>query len=276
MIKKLFLLKQSKTAVYGMCLILIITLVGIIGPAFTGSPFEMTAESFMAPGEEAILGTDDLGRDMFARVVFGTRISLIVGIVAALTSSLIGIIIGSLAGFFGGFMDEILTRIAEAFQVIPQFFLAILIVALFGASINRIVFVIAILSWPSTARIVRAEFLKIKNLDFVSAARLAGSNRIALIFSEILPNTMPPVIVNSSLQIAGAILTEASLSFLGLGDPEIISWGQLLYNAQPFLRHAWWLALFPGIAISISSLGFNLLGDGLNDVLNPRKRGEAR
>ncbi|MGI6131676.1 MAG: ABC transporter permease [Bacillota bacterium] len=276
MITALNLLRQSRSAMCGLTLVLFVVLVGVAGPMFLDSPFAMTGDSFHAPSRESVLGTDDLGRDMLARIAHGARVSLIVGVSAASVSAVIGIVVGSFAGFFGGFVDEFLIRIAEAFQVIPQFFLAILIVALFGPSISRIVLVIAILSWPSTARIVRAEFLKMRNLDFVAAARLAGANNATLIFREILPNTLPPMIVNTSLQIAGAILTEASLSFLGLGDPDIVSWGQLLYNAQPFLRDAWWMAVFPGLAISISALGFNLLGDGLNDILNPRKRGQVR
>ncbi len=166
-------------------------------------------------------------------------------------------------------------RVAEGFQIVPQFFLAILVVALFGASLTKIVLVIAILSWPSTARIIRAEFLKLRDQDFVAAARLAGASRRTLIFGEILPNALPPVIVNASLQIAAAILTEASLSFLGLGDPDKVSWGQLLFLAQPFLNQGWWMAVFPGVAILVTTLGFNLLGDGLNDVLDPRQ-GVAR
>jgi len=199
-----------------------------------------------------------------------------VGVAAAAVSAVVGVVIGSLAGFAGGKIDEFFMRVAEAFQIVPQFFLAILVVALFGASLTKIVLVIAILSWPSTARIIRAEFLKLRDQDFVAAARLAGASRRALIFSEILPNALPPVIVNASLQIAAAILTEASLSFLGLGDPDKVSWGQLLYLAQPFLNQGWWMAVFPGVAILVTTLGFNLLGDGLNDILDPRHGAHER
>jgi peptide/nickel transport system permease protein len=206
----------------------------------------------------------------------GAQVSLLVGVAAAAFSALIGIVVGALSGFAGGRIDEFFMRAAEAFQVVPQFFLAILIVALFGPSLFKIVLVIGILSWPSTARIVRAEFLTLRGQDFVAAARLAGASRASLIFSEILPNALPPVIVNASLQIAGAILTESNLSFLGLGDPDKVSWGQLLFGAQPFLNHAPWMAVFPGLAILITALGFNLLGDGLNDLLDPRRKGSAR
>ena len=140
----------------------------------------------------------------------------------------------------------------------------------------KIILVIAILSWPSTARLTRAEFLKLKSQDFVQAARISGESKLGLIFSEMLPNALPPIIVNTSLLVASSILTETNLSFLGLGDPNRVSWGQMLYNAQPFLRSAWWTAVFPGIAILVTVLGFNLLGDGLNDVFNPKNRGGVK
>jgi len=264
-------LTESRAAMFGLIVVGIAVLGGVIGPWLTGSPSAMGARTFCPPGPDCLFGTDDLGRDMLARVANGARVSLLVGVAAAAVSAILGVVIGSLAGFAGGRVDEAFMRVAEAFQVVPQFFLAILVVALFGASLTKIVLVIAILSWPSTARIIRAEFLKLRNQDFVAAARLAGASRRTLIFGEILPNALPPVIVNASLQIAAAILTEASLSFLGLGDPDKVSWGQLLFLAQPFLNQGWWMAVFPGVAILVTTLGFNLLGDGLNDVLDPRQ-----
>ncbi len=264
-------LRESHAATVGLTVVVVVVLAGIVGPWLTGSPSAMGARTFCPPGLQCVFGTDDLGRDMLARVANGARVSLVVGVAAAAVSAVVGVIIGALAGFAGGTVDEIFMRIAEAFQIVPQFFLAILVVALFGASLTKIVLVIALLSWPSTARIIRPEFLKLRDQDFVAAARLSGASRHAIIFGEILPNALPPVIVNTSLQIASAILTEASLSFLGLGDPDMVSWGQLLYLAQPFLNQAWWMAVFPGVAILVTTLGFNLLGDGLNDVLDPRQ-----
>ncbi|HET7032312.1 MAG TPA: ABC transporter permease [Casimicrobiaceae bacterium] len=264
-------LTESRAAMFGLIVVGIVVAGGIIGPWLTGSPSAMGARTFCPPGLDCLFGTDDLGRDMLARVANGARVSLLVGVAAAAVSAILGVVIGALAGYAGGRVDEAFMRVAEAFQVVPQFFLAILVVALFGASLTKIVLVIAILSWPSTARIIRAEFLKLRHQDFVAAARLAGASRRTLIFGEILPNALPPVIVNASLQIAAAILTEASLSFLGLGDPDKVSWGQLLFLAQPFLNQGWWMAVFPGVAILVTTLGFNLLGDGLNDVLDPRQ-----
>ena len=269
-------IKRSHAAAIGLSIVLLAALIGVLGPIVTGSPTAIGNDAFVSPGTQYLLGTDDLGRDMLVRMAHGARISLLVGFAAASFSALIGIIVGALAGFAGGKIDEFFMRVAEAFQVVPQFFLAILIVALFGPSLFKIVVVIGILSWPSTARIIRAEFLKLRGQDFVVAARLSGASRSALIFSEILPNALPPVIVNASLQIASAVLTESNLSFLGLGDPDKISWGQLLFGAQPFLNDAPWMAIFPGLAILITALGFNLLGDGFNDLLDPRQKGSIK
>lgn len=268
-------LARSHAAAFGLIVVAIAVIGGVVGPWLTGSPSAMGPKVFCPPGLDCLLGTDDLGRDMLARVAKGARVSLLVGLTAAAVSVVVGVIIGALAGFAGGRTDEFFMRVAEAFQIVPQFFLAILVVALFGPSLTKIVLVIALLSWPSTARIIRAEFLKLRSQDFVAAARLAGASRMTLVFREILPNALPPVIVNASLQIAAAILTEANLSFLGLGDPDMVSWGQLLFSAQPFLNQAWWMALFPGLAILLATLGFNLLGDGLNDALDPRQKSNA-
>lgn len=267
---------RSRSAVIGSSLVLLSVLVGIIGPMATGSPSTLGPRVFFPPSAAYPFGSDDLGRDMLVRMAHGARVSLLVGFAAAACSAVLGIVIGALAGFSGGRLDELFMRVAEAFQVVPQFFLAILIVALFGPSLLKIILVIGVLSWPGTARIIRAEFLKLRGQDFVAAARLAGASRPRLIFSEILPNALPPVIVNASLQVASAILTEANLSFLGLGDPDQVSWGQLLFAAQPFLKQAWWMAVFPGLAILVTTLGFNLLGDGLNDLLDPRQKGSMR
>lgn len=271
-----FRLVRSNAASVGLTTVLFIVILGVVGPWLTGSPSAMSGAAFCFPGPGCLLGSDDLGRDMLARVAHGARVSLLVGVSAAAVSALLGVVIGAMAGFTGGRIDELFMRVAEAFQIVPQFFLAILVVALFGSSLTKIVIVIAVLSWPSTARIIRAEFLKLRDQDFVAAARLAGASRATLIFGEILPNALPPVIVNASLQIASAILTEANLSFLGLGDPDQVSWGQLLFNAQPFLNQAWWMAVFPGVAILVATLGFNLLGDGLNDVMDPRQTSLSR
>jgi peptide/nickel transport system permease protein len=258
-------------------------LVGLIGAAaFVGvalfapllAPYGMLdmGPSFQPPSAAHWLGTDSLGSDVLSNVIYGARTSLIVGLCAVTTSTIIGLTIGAISGYFGGRADNVLMRITEMFQVLPQFFLAIIIVALFGSSIWNIVFVIGILTWPVTARLLRAEFLTLKKREFVEAARALGMSDFDLIVREILPNALPPIIVNASLQISGAILLEASLSFLGLGDPNAMSWGIMLHNAQEYFNRAWWMAAFPGLALFITTLALNLTGDGLNDAMNPRLR----
>jgi peptide/nickel transport system permease protein len=219
------------------------------------------------------MGTDDLGRDILSGVLWGARVSIAVGLLAALTSTVIGVVIGAAAGFYGRTLDDVLMRVTEFFLVIPRFFLVLVMVALFGNSVWHVILVIGILSWPVTARLVRVEFLSLREKEFVEGSRAVGASDPRIILRHILPNAFPPIVVSGSLQIARAILMEAGLSFLGLGDPNQASWGVMLYNAQRFLRQAWWTAAFPGLAIFFIVMGFNLVGDGLNDALNPRQKG---
>lgn len=231
-----------------------------VGPAMAG------------PGAVYLMGTDELGRDVFSRVLVGIRVSLLVGLGAAAVSTSLGVLVGGLAGFFGRHVDDALMRVTEIFQVVPRFFLAVLLVAFFGASIFNIILAIAVLSWPEVARIVRAEFLSLRGRQFVDAARVAGASATTLIFIEILPNALGPVVVNATLQVGQAMLLEAGLSYLGLGDPTQVSLGLMLHQAQQIMRSAWWATAFPGLIIFLAVLSLNLIGDGLNDVLNPRSR----
>lgn len=259
----------------GLVIIAVFIFLAILSPLLAPfGPLSTGKDSFHRPDSRHLMGTDDLGRDLFSGVLWGARTSLMVGLLAALTSTIIGVIIGALAGYYGGVVDDILMRVTEFFLVIPRFFLVLVIVALFGNSIWNVIFVIGILSWPVTARLVRVEFLSIREKEFVEGARAIGATDLRIILSDILPNATPPIVVSGSLQIARAILLEAGLSFLGLGDPNQISWGVMLYNAQRFLRHAWWTAMFPGMAIFLVVMGFNLVGDGLNDALNPKQKGK--
>jgi len=266
--------RRNRAAVVAATVLFALLAFALLGPLLV--PFDPTrtgvGPSMAPPGAPHWMGTDELGRDVFSRAAGGLRISLLVGISAAGAATLIGLVVGGTAGFFGGFVDDALMRVTEIFQVIPRFFLAILLVAFFGAGLANIIFAIAILGWPEVARLVRAEVLTLRGRQFVDAARVAGASRPALIFGEILPNAMGPVVVNTSLLVGQAMLLEAGLSYLGLGDPSVVSLGVMLQEAQQIMRSAWWTSAFPGALIFLAVLALNLLGDGLNDLLDPRAR----
>lgn len=235
-------------------------------------PFALGDDTLTAPRGDHWMGTDDLGRDTLSRVIHGTRVPLLVGFLSTAASMALGILIGSLSGYFGGRTDVILMRVTEYVLVVPRFFLALLVIAMLGTGIEKIILVIGILGWPEVARVVRAQFLTFREREFVIAARAIGASHVKVIFREILPNAIPPAVVVASILVARAILLEAGLSFLGLGDPNLISWGSLLSEAQERINASVWLALFPGLAISLLVLCINLFGDGINDVLNPKLR----
>ncbi len=240
-----------------------------------GSPFAFVGDPLQPPGGEFWFGTDDLGRSVFTGVVHGARTSLLVGLSVAGAALVVGSVVGGIAGLAGGWVDDVLMRLTELLQVLPRFFLALVVVALFGASLTNLIIVLAATSWVFTARLARAGVLSVKQRDYVLAARSLGASEAGNLFGHILPNALAPVIVNASLQVGRAILIEAGLSFLGLGDPNVISWGFMLNNAQAFMRTAWWMAVFPGAAIALTVLGVNLAGDALNDYWDPRGRGRS-
>ncbi len=266
---------RNRASVAGGLIFVLLLVLAACGPWLAPFDPESTGAGgvMVAPAWPHWMGTDELGRDVFSRICLGVRTSLLIGVTAASLSVGTAILVGALAGYFGGWIDDGLMRLTEIFQVIPRFFLAILLVAFFGANVVNIVVAIGILSWPEVARIVRAEFLALKDRQFVAAARVGGAGTATLIFVEILPNAMGPVIVNATLQVGQAMLLEAGLSYLGLGDPRQISLGLMLYQAQEIMRTAWWATAFPGLFIFLAVLSVNLVGDGLNDVLNPRARG---
>ena len=241
---------------------------------FPGDPLDMVAAPFEWPGSDPLyrLGTDSLGRDVAAGIAHGTRVSLLIGASAAAIGLVIGTLVGAIAGFFGGVIDDLLVRITELFQTVPSFLLVIVIVAIGRPSVTVIALAIGVASWPTVARIVRAEFRTLRQADFVLAARSQGFSDARLIFGEILPNALPPVIVTASVMVASAILIESSLSFLGMGDPNVVTWGGMIGAGRDSLRTAWYLTALPGAAIVLAVLALNLLGDGLNDALNPRMR----
>jgi len=236
-------------------------------------PLATSPLAFLPPLHGSLMGTDNLGRDVWSEVVYGGRVSLTVGICASLLQTIIGVTVGAIAGYRGGVADLVLMRVAEFFQVIPQFFLALVLVAIVGRGIDKVIIVLGIVAWPLTARVVRSQFISLRNAEFVEAARAVGAPNWYIAARVMLPNALPVVIVTATQGIAHAILLEAGISFFGLGDPALVSWGGMLNNAQPFLGESWWISVFPGAAILASVLGFSLLGDGLNDVLNPRFTG---
>lgn len=260
-------------ALVGLGVVGLFTLAALLAPLLVAAPYVRVgvAPLTMGPGLGFPMGTDDLGRNVLAGVLYGGRVSLTVGAVSVALSTVIGVGIGLLAGYLGGAIDEVFMRIVEFFQVLPRFFVALVLVAIVGSDMWVVIFVIAILSWPLTARLIRAEVLTLRERDFVLSARLLAAPAWYVAFIEILPNALAPVVVNASLEVGRAILTEASLSFLGLADANNPSWGAMLAYGQPLMRQAWWLSVFPGVAIVLVVLGFNLIGDGLNHALNPRR-----
>ena len=265
---------KNLSALFAMIVLIIIVLTAIFGPSFYPTdPFDMVWMPFSPPGKEGfLLGTDYLGRDLLAGIIHGARVSIIVGISAAFMTVVIGITIGAFAGYYRGTVEEALMRLTEFFQVLPTLLFSMVIVALFGASLPMIVIAIGLVSWTAVARITRAEFLRIRELEFVMASRASGVSDLRLIFSVILPNALPPIIVQAALMVGTAILFEAGLSFLGLSDPNIVSWGQIIGSNRQYILDASYTVTVPGLAIFITVLAISLVGDGLNDALNPKLR----
>ena len=250
-----------------------LVVVALVGPAVSpADPFATSTARLRPPGPGHPFGTDDLGRDVLAGVLHGTRISLLVGLIAAVTAGAIGTLVGLVSGYAGGAVDDVLMRATEFVQVLPRFFLAVLVAAVLGPSIWVLAALIGVTFWTGTARIVRSQVLSLREREFVLAARAIGLGAPRIAFRHVLPNVLAIVIVTAALQVGAAILIEASLSFLGLGDRSVVSWGRMLNDAQPFLRLAPWMSLFPGLALVLTVLGANLLADGIYDAWDPRTR----
>ncbi len=265
--------KRNRGAVIGLVILVAVILIALFAHLlFPQSPWKMVQRPFLPPFamDRFPLGTDALGRNVLAGLAHGAQVSLLVGLISTMVSLLIGIPIGALAGYFGGRVDDALMRFTEFFQTVPNFALAIVLVAIFEPSVQSIVAAIAIVSWPPVARLVRGEVLSLRSREYVEAAILSGQRNATIIWRQILPNTLSPIIVLASLMVATAILLESSLSFLGLGDPNLMSWGYMIGAARTVIRQAWWLSFFPGLAIVLTVLALNLIGEGLNDALNPR------
>lgn len=266
--------RRNYAAMAGLVVLVLIVLGAIFGPfLYPGQPFEMVWAPFSPPGVDGfLLGTDYLGRDLLAQIIHGARVTLVIGLSAAIVTIVIGVTIGALAGFYRGFVEEALMRFTEFFQVLPTLLFSMVIVALFGASLPMITLAIGLVSWTAVARITRAEFLRIRELEYVMASRASGASNMKLMFKVILPNALPPIIVQSALMVGSAILFEAGLSFLGLTDPNVISWGQIIGSNRAYILESSFTVTIPGLAIFITVLAISLVGDGLNDALNPKLR----
>lgn len=268
--------KKNRLALAGSAVVLL--LFGIAIFASLLAPYSPTAYDLnsilMSPDRAHLLGTDDQGRDVLSRMIFGARISLSVGFVAVSIYIAIGIIIGAIAGYYGGWIDIVISRVIEVMLCFPTFFLILAILAFVGPSIYNIMIVIGLTSWTGIARLVRGEFLRLKNQDYVAAARVSGASDRRIIFRHLLPNALAPVLVSASFGVASAILIESSLSFLGFGVPPYVpSWGGILSASREYMDVAWWMTIIPGIAIFLTITAYNLVGEGLRDAIDPRMKG---
>ena len=266
-------LRENRLAMAGLAVVVFLILTALLSPLLSPfDPNDIDVDAILLPPSVSHpFGTDELGRDVFSRMLHGSRISLQVGIVAAGLATLVGVILGAMAGYYGGWVEAVIMRFTDMMLCFPTFFLILAVIALLEPSIFNIMAVIGLTSWMGVARLVRAEFLTLKEREFVLAADSLGAGDLRIIFRHILPNAMAPVLVTLTLGIAGAILTESGLSFLGLGvQPPEASWGNILTQGKANIEIAWWLSLFPGIAILVTVLGYNLLGEGIRDALDPR------
>ena len=264
---------SNKAAVLGLVLWFLVVLTAVFGLTMhRGDPFAMVGAPMTPPGEEFLLGTDYLGRDVLTGIIHGASVTLAIGFSATICTALIGIMVGVMAGYYGRWVDNLLMRVTEFFQVLPPMLFVMVLISLFTPSIYLIVLAIAIVSWTGMARLTRAEFLKIKEMEYVKAERAMGATNVGIMAKVILPNALPPLIVAIALNVGTAILFEAALSFLGLGDPNAYSWGYMIGSSREYIWDSWWTITFPGFAIFLTVLGVSLVGDGLNDALNPKLR----
>jgi peptide/nickel transport system permease protein len=263
------------TLTLGLILLGMIILAALAAPIlYPGDPFDMVGPPLQWPGTwpDAPLGTDSLGRDIAAGIFHGARISLMVGFVAVSCALVVGILVGAFAGYYGGRVDEVLMRATELFQTIPQFMLAIVIIAILGPSIKTVIISLGVVSWPTVARLVRSEFMVLRERAFVQSCIVIGMGDMRIIFTQILPNALSSITVMTSVLIATAILMESALSFLGFGDPNVMTWGTMIGMGRSQLRDAWYIIAIPGFALIVTGLALNLVGEGLNDAMNPRLR----
>lgn len=269
-------ISRAPSLVVGTVLLLAICALALGAPFFThNDPLDMVGTPFTWPGTDPafLFGTDMMGRDMFSGIAYGARVSLEIGVVAGVLATLTGLMVGAVAGFYGGVVDDVLMRITELFQTMPALLFTIVMVVVLHPSITTIVVGVALTSWPQVARLVRAEAMRVSHAEFVQAATVIGMSRPRIVLTHVLPNVASTAIVMFSILAGNAILTEAVLSFLGLGDPNVITWGSMIGSGREALQTAWYMTALPGCAVLVTVLSLNLIGNGLNDLANPRRRG---
>ena len=265
---------RQPSALLGAVFLLVLAALAIAAPWLTSSsPWEMNSQPMLAPFHDPAhwLGSDLLGRDLGIGLLYGARVSLAVGVLTSLATLLMGLLVGAIAGYFGGWVDGVLMRIAEFFQIIPQLVLAVILVAVLEPSLGSIVLAISLVAWPAVARLVRSEFLTLRQREFVQAARVLGQSPWGIISQQILPNALAPLLVVMTFVMATAILTESALAFLGLSDPEAMSWGYMINASRGLLRDAWWMSFLPGLAIALCVLAVNQVGEGLRVAFEPER-----
>lgn len=266
--------KASRQLRIGLILFALVLLVAVFAGVLSPfDPYFLGEDLLVPPGSENHpLGTNQMGCDILSMILHGSRASLAIGIVAATISGLIGTLLGAFAGYYGGTLDKVVSEVINIFLMIPSFFLILIIVSMFGSNMFNVMLVIGLTSWPSNARMMRVQAMSLKERTFIKGAVVMGESRLRILFKYIIPNGLFPVIANTTMGVAKAILTEASLSFLGLGDPNVVSWGQMVFDGKAYLQTGWWISTLPGISIMLIVVIFYMIGDGLNYALNPRMK----
>ncbi len=269
--RTLSLINQVRQLKTGIILLVVIILLALLAPMLaTHDPFALNDDMVNPPCKNYLLGTDGLGRDIFSGILYGARTSITIGVVAASISGIVGTLLGGISGFYGGKIDAVLSEVINVFLMMPTFFLILIIVALFGSSMLNVMIVIGVTTWTGNARLMRAQALSLKQRTFVKSMETIGESKIKTLVKHIIPNGIFPIIANTTMNISEAILTESGLSFLGLGDPNVMSWGQMVYNGKSYLTNGWWISTFSGAAIVLTVLTFYLIGDGMNNILSPK------
>lgn len=266
--KKIDSIKPLK---FGIIMLIVLILIAIFAPSISTMDPNFLSEDLLAtPSSKYLFGTDSLGRDVFSMVIYGARTSLKIGIVVALISSIIGTLVGGISGYIGGRVDKIISEILNMFMMVPTFFLMITVIAVYGSNLNNMIIIMALTSWTGTARLMRGQAIALRERTFIKSLKTIGASNTSILFRHIIPNGISPIIADATMTISSAILSEAGLSFLGLGDPNAISWGKIIAYGKAYLPSNWWICIFPGIAIVFTVLSFYLIGEGMNHIMNPK------